>query len=145
MEADQEFIAETSERFRKAADAAHNGDPTLFLELWSTTDPVTVFGPLGSATGGWGEVRRTLRGVVSRFSGGTPLDLELVAAEVGSELAYTVGYERSAVSFDGGPVKPVTLRVTHIYRREHGDWKLVHRHGDYLPTDQHPPAAASTA
>lgn len=145
MEADQDFIAETSERFRKAADAAHNGDPTPFLELWSTTDPVTVFGPLGSATGGWGEVRRALRGIVSRFSGGTPLDLELVAAEVGSELAYTVGYERSGVSLDGGPVKPVTLRVTHIYRREHGDWKLVHRHGDYLPADQHPPAAASTA
>src|SRR5215207_5398532 len=31
------------------------------------------------------------------------------------------------------PLQPNTLRVTHIYRREHGDWKLVHRHGDHPP------------
>jgi ketosteroid isomerase-like protein len=49
------------------------------------------------------------------------------------------------VSFDGGPLKPTALRVTHIYRRENGDWKLVHRHGDYLPANQNPPAQASTA
>jgi hypothetical protein len=83
MEADSEFIPKTSPRLCHAADAAHNGDPRPFLELWSTTDPVTVFGAVASATGGWDEVHRTLRGVVSRFSGGTPLDFQLVAAEVG--------------------------------------------------------------
>jgi ketosteroid isomerase-like protein len=28
------------------------------------------------------------------------------------------------------------LRVTQIYRREDGEWKLVHRHGDELAADQ---------
>jgi hypothetical protein len=68
---------------------------------------------------------------VSRFTNGTPLNFELIAAEVSGELPYTVGYERSSVSFNGGPLQPNTLRATHIYRREHGDWKLVHRHGDH--------------
>ena len=27
---------------------------------------------------------------------------------------------------------PNSLRVTHVYRRENGEWKIVHRHGDYL-------------
>jgi hypothetical protein len=40
---------------------------------------------------------------VSRFTNGTPLNFQLIAAEVSGELAYTVGYERSAVSFNGGP------------------------------------------
>src|SRR5215207_5672524 len=40
---------------------------------------------------------------VSRFTNGTPLNFELIAAEVSGELPYTVGYERSSVSFNGGP------------------------------------------
>jgi hypothetical protein len=34
------------------------------------------------------------------------------------------------------PCRAVTLRVTQIYRRENGDRKIVHRHGDHLPTGQ---------
>jgi ketosteroid isomerase-like protein len=26
-----------------------------------------------------------------------------------------------------------TLRVTHVYRREDGEWRIVHRHGDRGP------------
>jgi hypothetical protein len=47
---------------------------------------------------------------VSRFTNGTPLNFELIAAEVSGELPYTVGYERSSVSFNGGPLQPNTLR-----------------------------------
>jgi len=39
------------------------------------------------------------------------------------------------VSVDGGPRRDMTLRVTHIYRRIDGDWKLVHRHADFPPSD----------
>jgi ketosteroid isomerase-like protein len=45
---------------------------------------------------------------------------------------------------DGGPVEPITLRVTHVYRREDGEWKIVHRHADVPPTGQLRPAEAST-
>jgi ketosteroid isomerase-like protein len=48
------------------------------------------------------------------------------------------------VSVDGGPVKPNTLRVTHVYRRENGEWKIVHRHGDHVPIDQSPAAEANS-
>ena len=51
------------------------------------------------------------------------------------------------MSVDGVPVEPYTLRATQVYRREDGDWKVVHRHGDQLPVDQAQsfPGEASTA
>jgi ketosteroid isomerase-like protein len=81
-------------------------------------------------------VSETFRWVASRFSNCTSFDLELIAAGTSGDLAYTVGYERSTRSLDGGPVEPSTLRVTHVYRRENGEWKIVHRHADQVLVDQ---------
>ena len=62
-------------------------------------------------------------------------------------LAYTVELEHTSVSLDGVPVAPYTLRVTQVYRREDGQWKVVHRHGDQISIDQSRslPGEASTA
>ena len=48
-------------------------------------------------------------------------------------MAYTVGYEHNTVSVEGSR-RTYTLRVTHVYRREDGQWRIVHRHGDAPPT-----------
>jgi ketosteroid isomerase-like protein len=32
----------------------------------------------------------------------------------------------------GAPPEPYTLRVTTVFRREDGEWRIVHRHGDSL-------------
>jgi ketosteroid isomerase-like protein len=89
-------------------------------------------------------VTRISRWVASQFSNNTAYSFELVAAGVSGDLAYTVGYERHTTSVGGGPAELHTLRVTHVYRREDGEWKIVHRHGDVKPIDQSPPAEAST-
>jgi len=139
-----DFLTETLARQIEAEEAIHNGDPTPRLAMWSTKDPVTLFGAAGPNKSGWDEVSRTFRWVASRFSNCTAYRFELVAAGISGDLAYTVGYEHTSVSVDGVPVEPYTLRVTHVYRREDGEWRIVHRHGDYPPVDQSPPAEAST-
>jgi hypothetical protein len=55
---------------------------------------------------------------------------KLVAAGASGGLAYTVGHEHVSCSMDGVPLAPFILRVTHLYRRENGEWKVVHRHAD---------------
>jgi ketosteroid isomerase-like protein len=129
----EEFLSQMLPRYVRAADAMHNGDPALFVEIWSRRDQVTLLGAAASAPVGWKNVTEAQRSVASRFSNGTPLDFELIAADVNGDLAYTVGYERCSVSVHGGPARPVFLRATQIYRRWNGEWKLVHRHADPAP------------
>ena len=109
--------------------------------MWSTQDPVTVLGAMKDVIGAE-EARGAFRWLATRFSNCTDYRFELVAAGVSGDLAYTVGHEHTAFSMDGGPVAPLTLRVTHVYRREDGEWKVVHRHADTLMADQTAPAEA---
>ena len=129
----EEFLSQMLPPYVRAADAMHNGDSALFADVWSRRDPVTLLGAAATAPVGWKSVTEAQRSVASLFSNGTPLDFELIAADVNGDLAYTVGYERCSVSVHGGPAKPVFLRATQIYRRENGEWKLVHRHADPAP------------
>ena len=129
----EDFLSQMLPRFIQAADAMHNGDPAPFAELWSRRDPVTLLGAAATMPVGWASVIEGQRSVASNFSNGTPLDFELIAADVNGDLAYTVGYERSSVSVHGGPAKLALLRATQIYRREEGNWKIVHRHADPAP------------
>lgn len=52
-----------------------------------------------------------------------------------ADLGYTVEIERfEARVGESEAVTPVALRVTSIFRREDGAWKLVHRHADPITT-----------
>ena len=132
----EEFLATGLKRQIDADFALHDGDPEPRLALWSREDPVTLFGaavPIESGRAGVENVAHWLAGLMSQSK---KFDVELVAAGVSGDLAYTVGFEHSEYSYDGGPVQPAVLRVTHIYRREHGEWRIVHRHGDHPPVDR---------
>lgn len=131
----QEFLDTFVSRQEAADDALHNGDPEPRIQLCSHEDPVTVLGAFGMVASGWDEVSETFRWVASQFSKGEEFRLEVIAAGVSGDLAYTVGYEHSVVAREGGPVRPNRLRVTHVYRRENGEWKIVHRHGDGMEAD----------
>jgi ketosteroid isomerase-like protein len=48
-------------------------------------------------------------------------------------LAYWVGFQRATAHLRGRPeAVPFNLRVTELYRREDGTWKLIHRHVDQV-------------
>jgi ketosteroid isomerase-like protein len=124
------------DRYQAATLAFGKGDAEPFIELWSQKNDVSLFGAFGPCRQGWGELSRTFRWVASRFKG-DDLRYESTVMSVSGDTAYTVGYERSdRMSIDGGQPGPLVVRVTQIYRREAGAWKLVHRHGDFAPVDQ---------
>ena len=132
----EEFLADILPKQRDAEHAIHDGDVEPRLRLWTRYDPVTLFGAFLTASG-WGDVEPAFRTVASWFSGSTEYEFEVIAAGASGDLAYTVGYERNRVLVHGEP-RTYTLRVTHVYRREDGEWRIVHRHGDYPPEEKQP-------
>lgn len=130
------FLADGLERQVHADSALHDGDAAPRVALWSHNNPVTLFGAHVPVARGWTDLEEIFRWLAGRFSQSKTFDVELVAVGVSGDLAYTVGFEHSQFSLDGVPVAAATLRVTHIYRQENGQWRIVHRHAGRPPADR---------
>lgn len=123
-----DFMAWTQSRLRDAETALHNGDPGSRLALWSAREPVSVLGAWRSAIG-QEEMRELFHALAGTFSECKSHIYDIVSAEVSGDMAFTAGYERTQASINGEP-RQYVLRVTQVYRREDGEWRVAHRHGD---------------
>jgi ketosteroid isomerase-like protein len=135
MQGKPKSFAEAREQVRAALAAMGSGQPEPYIDCWATSDDATLFGAWGPIEKGHERLTETFRWVGGRFKGGALVPEDVVSFESG-DLAYTVGFERGEVSVDGATAIPMTIRVTHIYRRIDGEWHLVHRHADFPPPDQ---------
>ena len=129
-------FTEALEQQDAAIAAMLDGDPGPFIDSWAASDEVTLFGAWGPIEKGHKAVTDTIRWAGSRFTGADAVDVENTVVASSGDLAYTVGFERSHVSVEGGPTRDMVIRVTHIYRRIDDEWKLMHRHADFPPPDQ---------
>jgi ketosteroid isomerase-like protein len=127
----EQFLAEMTPRITKTEIALHNGDAAPRIAMWSRTDPLTLFGAVLSARG-WADIGPAFEALGTQFSNCTSYENEIIAAEAHGDLAYTVALEHTTASISGAPPQPYVLRATTIFRRENGEWKVVHRHGDAL-------------
>ena len=113
------------------------GTPEPVKELFSLREDVTLANPLGPPAHGWDEVGATIEHAASQFRDGRLVGVEIVEKRVTPEFAYTLWLEHAEGKVGGREdVAPATLRVTMIYRREEGGWKVVHRHADPITTPQ---------
>jgi len=130
-------LTKALEQETAAITAMQNGDPGPMIDFWADSDDITLFGGWVPIEKGHKAVTGAMRMIGSRFTGADAVDLEHTVIASSGDLAYTVGFERSRVSVQGGPPRDMVIRVTHVYRRIDGDWKLVHRHSDF-PTPEEP-------
>jgi ketosteroid isomerase-like protein len=126
-----QFLATMGPQITEAEIALHNGDSGPRIAMWSRAEPLTLFGAAVSGRG-WGEIRPIFDALGKQFSDCLSYENEIIAAEARGDLAYTVALEHTTASVNGAAPRPYVLRVTTIFRREDGEWKVVHRHGDAL-------------
>lgn len=127
----REFVDEFLPKHVEAERLIHAGDAQPRMALWSRNDPITVLGAKESAQG-WAQLEPLFTQVAGWFSESISYDFELIAAGASGDLAYAVGYENNEVVVDGER-RTYTLRATHVFRREDGEWRTVHRHADFPP------------
>ena len=132
MDERAEFLDWFGTTWRAAETSLHDGDAAPRDGTWSRQPPVTLFGAWYDATGP-DAVRAVFDALAEGFGGSVAADVEVVAADVSGDLAYTVHPEHTTTLMNGEE-RSYVLRVTQVYRREPGGWKVVHRHGDSGPT-----------
>ena len=127
----EEFLAGLMPRLEAAEIALHSGEPAQRIAMWSRADPVTLFGAATTAEG-WDEIEPVFRWLGQTFSDLQSYRVEVLAAGASGDLAYLVALEHVTCSMNGAPPRPYVLRATTVFRREAGQWLVVHRHGDPL-------------
>jgi ketosteroid isomerase-like protein len=106
------------------------GDPGPATPLFSRRNDVTLANPWGPAVTGWPDVRKTLEAAAARFRHGH-LTFDILTTFVSDDLAYHHEVERGEAMLGGrSELEPFALRVTSVYRREDGQWRIVLRHAD---------------
>ena len=130
MAADDE-VRHASERFYAALNSMANGDASPMSAVWAHGGDVTTMHPIGQREVGWEQVRPVWKMAASVFSEGQ-FRLRDQLIRVGADLAYEIGVEEGEAMLAGERVT-LNQRVTNIYRREGGEWKMVHHHSDASP------------
>ena len=128
MSETEDFLASVLPRVTQADTALHSGDARLRIAVWSQNEPLTLFGAAQSATG-WDEIHKVFQWLETQFSNGT-YEYEVLAAGASGDLGYIAGIEHSSASIRGAEPEAYELRTTTVFRRENGEWKVVHRHAD---------------
>jgi len=122
---------QASVAFYAALNRMANGDAGALAEVWSHGAEVTTMHPIGGREVGWDKVRDSFQQVAQIASEGH-IRLEDQLIRVTGDLALELGAERGRARFAGQPVD-LDHRVTNVYRREAGAWKVLHHHTDVSP------------
>ncbi len=127
----EDEVRKASKQFYAGLNSMANGDSGPLADTWSHNAVVTTMHPIGGREIGWGAVRGSFEQVAKLASKGK-VELKDQLIHVVGDLAYEVGTEYGQLTLAGEPVT-IEHRVTNIYRRQAGAWKMVHHHTDISP------------
>jgi ketosteroid isomerase-like protein len=115
----------------KAAGAYVCGDAEPLAAIAAEVSDATFFAPNGDLEHGTQRVLSRYQTDAENFEpdGNSFFEILQLAAEDG--IAFWTGFQRATAHLKGKKeAVQFNLRVTEIFRREEGQWKLVHRHAD---------------
>jgi ketosteroid isomerase-like protein len=131
-------LAQVIEQYHQALGAFVKGDPDPDKRLYSRRDDVTLANPLGPPNRGWNQVEAAMERAASQLRDGEVRAFERISEYATADLAYIVEIERYRGRFGASEMASSSLRATTIFRREDGEWRIVHRHADPITAPRAP-------
>ena len=128
-------------KWEKYIDSISSGNPTLVKENASHSDDITIMGAFGGYEKGWEQVGARLDWAAAQMKGTPPkVKIEYINIVVSGDLAFTVAIGSVVQGTTTNEKNHPPVRVTEIFRKENGSWKLLHRHADSLIEKKAPTA-----
>lgn len=125
-------VADLTQRCQDAAAALIRGDVRSYLGLFVHADDYTLIPPFGGAPRHGFDTSEDAVEQLSRFFAGGEAQVDVVQSYVCGDFVVLVLVERQHGEVGGLPDQAWSLRVTMLFRREGGNWRLMHRHADPL-------------
>ena len=124
-----------------ASNAYIRGDAGPLAEMLTRSDPASFMPPSGAVVSGASDARDAQVEGAKAFGPRSTGRFVILGSGDSGDLAYWTGLQVASADLDGSQQpQQMVLRVTEIFRREDGAWRLVHRHADQ--TDQVPADAS---
>lgn len=131
-EPDVEGVRAANDRFYAALNRLFEGDLEEMARTWSHEDDATLMDPFGGRQEGWAAIRDEFERAAKGIRGGEVLPRDVLSRADG-EMGYVACVEAGhSVTPEGRRIK-VQHRATNVFRRENGEWKMVHHHTDLAP------------
>lgn len=136
LERGVEAVSDTvTDLVARAGDAhAHlmRGDIQAYRRVIELTNDFTLMDPFGGRPSGPPQGDEHWNRIGRFFRAGRAAVFEPIASYRSGDLVVLVANEHANVAVGSLPAQDWSLRVTLVFRREDGKWKLVHRHADPL-------------
>jgi ketosteroid isomerase-like protein len=127
----EDEVRNASKQFYIGLNRMANGDGGPLADIWSHSAGVTTMHPIGGREVGWDAVRASFEKVAGLASEGK-IELKDQFIRVAGDVACEAGIEHGHIKLAGQQVT-IEHRVTNVYQREAGAWKIVHHHTDISP------------
>jgi len=125
-------LKEAVEKFYKALNEIFTGSNSLMKEVWSHADDINYMGPMGEMFIGWQDILKVWDEQAALKLGGK-IEPQNINYVFGTDLAATHNYEIGENTNVHGKTEKVSIRVTNLFRKEDGVWKMIGHHTDILP------------
>ena len=120
------------DQVRASVRAFVSGDAEPYKSCWSRGSDCTVLGAFGGVVRGGAEIASRLDWAAAQYRDGRYTRFEVLADVAGADLGYIVHLERVESLDAEGATVVRERRVTHVARKEQGQWRIVHQHSDPL-------------